>query len=212
MGLGRGLLHVMSTPAFWAIALWFVGDGAMLTGFLGLWAGPYLMDAYGLSKPAAGNVLAMIAVGMIVGAPFLGYLSDRVLTSRKKVLVGCTVAQVATWAVMLLFHGALGYTTLAGLFFVMGITVSAVGIIAVTTAKELFPVDMAGISVGAVNMFPFLGTIIFQPLAGILLDRAGTGAPYAPSAYLPVLWALLGVSVLALVCISFARETIGKEG
>jgi hypothetical protein len=71
---------------------------------------------------------------------------------------------------------------------------------------------MAGISVGAVNMFPFLGTIIFQPLAGFLLDRAGTGAPYAPSAFLPVLWTLLGVSVLALVSISFARETLGKEG
>ena len=38
------------------------------------------------------GILSFIAIGMIFGCPIAGYLSDKVLKSRKKVLIAGTAA------------------------------------------------------------------------------------------------------------------------
>ena len=80
IGLWAGIGLVFSTPRFWPLAIWCFCNGSILFSFNGLWAGPYLRDIYGLSKPAIGNILSMVAVGMVVGSPLLGYLSDNILS------------------------------------------------------------------------------------------------------------------------------------
>ena len=45
------------------------------------------MQVYGLTKAQAGQILSMIAIGMIVGSPFLSFLSNRIFQGRKPVLV-----------------------------------------------------------------------------------------------------------------------------
>ena len=71
-GIWGGLAKVMTSRRFWPLAGWFFFFGGTLFGFFGLWAGPYLMDVYGLTKPQTGNVLAMVALGTMVGGPLLG--------------------------------------------------------------------------------------------------------------------------------------------
>ena len=205
------LRHILKEKHFWAIAIWFIFRGGALFGFFGLWAGPYLIDVYKLSKQAAGNILSMIAFAMIFLSPVLGHFSDKTLMSRKKVLVGTSILNSICWLFMLIYYNSLSISLLYLVFFVMGITISSVGTIAMVAVKELFPTEIAGTSMGTMNIFPFIGGIIFQPLMGYVLDRAGKiQGMYQPSAYKLMLWIFFITSLLSLVSIMFSRETFKK--
>ncbi|MBP6940455.1 MAG: MFS transporter [Syntrophorhabdaceae bacterium] len=209
----RDLKVIVREKHFWAIAIWFIMRGGALFGFFGLWAGPYLMDVYQLSKNTTGNILSMIAFAMIFLSPVIGHLSDKTLMSRKKVLVGTSVLNCLCWLVVLLFYKTLSIPALYVLFFLMGVTISSVGTIAIIATKELFPGEIAGTSMGTMNIFPFIGGIIFQPLMGYVLDSAGkTQGMYPPSAYRTIVWILFVTSLIALASIMRSKETMKQPG
>lgn len=184
IGLWEGIRLVFSTPRFWPLALWFFCNGSILFSFNGLWAGPYLRDIYGLSKPAIGNILSMVAIGMVVGSPLLGYLSDNILKSRKKVLVICSLITAIEWAFLYFFYQSLSVPHFYVLFLTIGVCIGAAVIIAFTGTKELFPIEIAGTSVSCVNLFGFVGGIIYQPLIGYFMDMAGkVDGKYLPQGY-----------------------------
>jgi MFS family permease len=206
-----GLSEVFGQKYFWVIAIWLFFAQGTLFSFFGLWAGPYLMDIYALSKPSAGNILSMIAAGMVVGGPFLGHLSDRILESRKKVLVWASAVNVFVWCIMIVFYHTLSLPALFGIFFLMGITTSSIVVIAFTTVKELFPLEMAGTAIGTANLFGFFGGIVFQPLIGYVLDIAGkVQGAYPPYAYRWAFWIFLLMNTVSLMSIIFSKETIRK--
>ena len=207
------LADIVGQKYFWTIAVWLFFAQGTLFSFFGLWAGPYLMDTYALSKPAAGNILSMIAIGMVVGGPFLGHLSDRVLESRKRVLVGASAVNVFVWSIMIVFYETFSLPALFGIFFLMGITTSSIVVIVFTTVKELFPLEMAGTAIGTANLFGFFGGIVFQPLIGYILDIAGKIHGIYPSyAYQWTFWVFLGLNLISLISILFSKETISTSG
>jgi sugar phosphate permease len=210
--VGPGIARVLGDRRFWPLAVWNLLMGVSLFGFCGLWAGPYLNDVYRLSRAGAANILAMIAIALIFGGPFLSYISEKVFHSRKKVLVGCSVIHLVCWLVLLLLPAALPYPALYAVFFLMGLTAGAATPVVITATKELFPLEMAGISVGMVNIFPFLGGIISQPFIGLLLDLTrGTAGAQPVKAYRMVFLLFFVMSIGALWCIGKARER-AKEG
>jgi MFS family permease len=153
----------------------------------------------------------MIAFAMIFLSPVLGHLSDKTLMSRKKVLVSASVINSLCWLIMLIFYDRLSIPALYAVFFIMGVTLSSVGTIAIVTTKEFFPPEIAGTAMGSVNVFPFIGGIVFQPLIGYILDRGGKShGMYAPSAYRTVIWLLFITSIIALISIMFSKETLKK--
>ncbi len=199
---------VLKNKYFWSIAVWFIMRGGALFGFFGLWAGPYLKDVYGLDKNTAGGILSMIAFAMIFVSPIIGHLSDKTLKSRKKILVWSSLLNVLCFAYALYFFDRLGVTSLYVLFFLMGVTISSVGIVAIVSAKELFPGEIAGTSMGMINLFPFIGAIIFQPLMGFVLDRAGMVQGVHPMyAYRQMLWIYFITAVFAFLSILKCKET-----
>jgi sugar phosphate permease len=210
--IGQDLRMVLKEKHFWPLAAWMFLVGTGSFGFFSLWAGPYLMDAYRLSKPAAGNVLSVLPLAMVFAGPFLGYLSDRVLVSRKKVLVVASVVYVVCWFIMLLHYDSLPLHWLYVVFFLLSATGTGVAPIGYTVAKELFSAEMAGISIGAINLFPFLGGVVAQPLIGLILDKVGKiGAHYPSSAYRSVILVYIVAGLMGLVIVLFTKETLRKQ-
>ena len=210
--LWEGMRSVFKEKYFWPVAIWFLLDCGIFFGFGGLWGGPYLMDVYGLEKGEAGAILSMIAWGMIIGSPILGLISDRVLKSRKKVFMLCTTVLTLLFLFLNIFPDGLPKFTLYIIFFIFSICASAIVIIGFTTSKELFPVSMAGTSVGAVNLFPFLGGALYMPFLGWVLDlypKTASGA-YSFEGYSKLLLILLVTSVLALICTFLMKETYSE--
>jgi len=212
IGLWEGARRVVSEKYFWPVAIWFFFDCGIFFGFGALWSGPYLMHVYGMTRAKAGAVLSMIAWGMIVGSPILGFLSDRVLKSRKKVFVFCTSGLALVLLLFNIFPSGLPHVTLYVLFFIFSICASSIVAIGFTTTKELFPVEIAGTSVGTVNLFPFLGGAIFMPILGKVLDAyPKSTAGYSVDAYSTIFIILLGTSLAALVCTFVMKETFPAE-
>ena len=210
--LWEGVLRVITEKKFWPIAIWFFLDCGIFFGFGALWGGPYLMHLYDMTRAQAGSVLSMIAWGMIIGSPLLGYLSEKVLRSRKKVFIFCTSILTLVLLCFASFPDNLPHPVLYLLFFLFSFSASAIVVIGFTTTKELFPVEIAGTSVGTVNLFPFLGGAVFMPLMGKILDiypKTASGA-YAPEAYSRLLLLLSGAALLALFCTFFMKETYKK--
>jgi sugar phosphate permease len=209
IGLWEGAKRVVSEKYFWPIAIWFFFDCGIFFGFGGLWGGPYLMHAYGMNKEQTGRVLSMLAWGMILGSPLLALLSEKVLQSRKKTFMLCTSLLVVLLGFLYIYPANLPHWGLYVWFFMFSVSSSSVVIMAFTAAKELFPVEIAGTSVGTVNFFPFFGGAVFQPLLGWILDTYGKTASggYPIKAYSAVLLILLISSLVSLGCTFLMKET-----
>jgi sugar phosphate permease len=191
------------------VAIWFFFDCGIFFGFGALWGGPYLMDVYDMTRAQAGTMLSMIAWGMIIGSPPLGFISDKVMKSRKKPFILCNLVLVIELAFLSIYPAGLPRIALYIFFFVFSICASSVVIFGFTIIKELFPVEIVGTSTGMVNLFPFLGGAVFMPLLGRVLDaypKSDAGG-YSLEAYSTLILILLGSSILSLICTFLTKET-----
>jgi MFS family permease len=59
------------------------------------------------------------------------------------------------------------------LFFCFFLAGGSAGPVVAAVSKELFPISIAGTSVGLVNLFPFIGAAVFQVLIGAVLTAGG---------------------------------------
>lgn len=169
------------------------------------------MHVYGLSKAEAGNILGMLALAMIVGSPFLSWLSDKVFHSRKKVIVLASMITLCLTIPLAFFTDSMNRPLLYLLCFFLGMFNSAVVVVAFTSAKELFPVEIAGTSVGLVNFFPFLGGAVAPPLLGAILEVQGkTGAGYTAGAYSKAFLLYFLFALIALGAACLITETLEK--
>ncbi len=219
LSLWQGARTVVTEKYFWPLAVWFFFDCGIFFGFGALWAGPYLMQVYGLSRAEVGSILNMIAVALIVASPIISALSDKVFFSRKKVMILTSAVLVGEFVLLNIFPSGLSKPALYAAIFIMAACSAAIVVFAFTTAKELFPVEIAGTSTGTVNLFPFLGGGLFQPGLGWILDAypgAVTGA-YSLEGYRIMLMILLAASIICLISTFMMKETFpgaraGKGG
>jgi sugar phosphate permease len=207
--LWEGVRRVFTEKYFWPVVMWNFWSMGCYFCFGGLWAGPYLVHVYGLNRAEAGSILNMFALGIVLGSPTMAYVSDRLLRSRKRVLTCAAVGLTAVIAVLLIFPVGLPRFSLYLLFFCFSAFALAPGVISTTTTKELFPIEITGTSIGAVNLFPFLGGAILQLLVGWILDaypKSQTGV-YPLDAYRSMLWLLLCGSLIAFAGSLLMKET-----
>jgi sugar phosphate permease len=79
-------------------------------------------------------------------------------------------------------------------------------------SKELFPVAIAGTSVGTVNLFPFFGGALLQVIVGAILTRSGhVGGRYSVAGYQHMFLIYLLGAVSSLVAAVFLKETLGRR-
>lgn len=212
IGLIEGVCMVLTTPSFWPVACWFFFDCAIFFSFGGLWGGPYLMHVYGLNKGQAGHILSMLAIGMIVGSPILSYLSNNIFHARKPVIVLSGVITLMISAVLAFYTDKIPPAGLYALCLGMGCFSSAIVVVAFTTTKELFPVQIAGTATGLVNLFPFAGGAVFQPVLGYVLESRGrAGAAFTLAGYQQAFLVLFVCGVIAFLSSLFLKETLVKE-
>ena len=167
------------------------------------------MQVYGYSKSQSGQILSMLAIGMIVGSPLLSYLSNNVIKSRKKTIIIASIIVLILMLPLAFFTASipliLHYLICLGL----GVFSSAIVVIGFTTNKELFPVQMAGTATGMINLFPFLGGAVFQPILGFVLELNGkVDDAFTLTGYRQSFLILFACSVIALIASFFLKETL----
>jgi sugar phosphate permease len=202
-----GLLIILKNRATWP-GLWVnMGISGSLFAFAGLWAVPFLRDAYGMDRSVATSHTTLLLAGFAIGAFFIGTISDR-LGRRKPVMIAGALGYCLCWLPLLLgwpLEGVIGY----GLFFAMGLCAPSFTL-SWSCAKEVNPPALSGMATSVVNVGGFLGTAILQPLVGWAIDQAHAANAYAPLGlgdYRAGIVILVGFSLLGLAGTLFIRET-----
>jgi MFS family permease len=201
---------VFTARRFWILAVWaFLGLGiAFALG--GLWGGPFLMQVYGLSKSEAGGVLSTFAFGLMAGSPLLSWLTNRF--GRKPILLGCSMVLTGVCGLLWAFTQEMSIPTLYVLFFLLFVSGGAPGPVVATVSKELFPLSIAGTSVGMVNLFPFFGGALLQVFAGAIVSRVEGGVPVPPAVGYHNMFLLFFLAALASCILGFfLEETQGRQ-
>ena len=175
LGLAQRFAAVFADRRLWP--LFFVGFGtygAYATLFHN-WMVVYLMQTYNVQRDFASNFVLIAAIGMIVGAPAAGFLSDRLLQQRRLPMALFAGFSLASFLVLALWNGA--RPPLAATYplcFLMGLGCGA-PIIAIACVRDTVQPAVRGIASGLVNSGGFVGAAIAQPLFGHLLDLKWTG-------------------------------------
>lgn len=113
---------VFGNKRFYLLGLLLFSFYGTFMGVGSLWAGPYLQNVYGVSKQVAGAILMMFPLGMVLGCPLSGYISDKILKSRKKVLLWGCVLHTLCYLPLTLYAGSLSIPLLYALFFWYGVS------------------------------------------------------------------------------------------
>ena len=201
-GWWDGVVRVAGNRDTWPGFFMHLGMiGSYLT-FAGLWAVPYLTDGLALSRPTATLHVTMMILGLALGSVAVGTASDR-MGRRLPLVRALSVLYLAAWLPWVLgWQLPLPLSLAASAL--MGIGISGASL-AWALAKELNPPALAGTATSVVNTAGFIGTALFQPMVGWVLDRADAGSPL--DAYRVAASLLAGIAFSGVVAAFLVRET-----
>jgi sugar phosphate permease len=195
----KGLFILFKTYSFWAIS-WstFVRYG-FFVAIQGLWAGPFLIYGLGWDQISTGNALFWMGVGLMIGMPLSGRISDRVLLSRKHViwpslLISALISLSITFWSRDISHG-LVYI----MFFMIGFF-SGPGQIMYAHIKELAPPEMTARAMTGINLFTMMGSAIFTQALGLVI-KGDPKSISGPEGFSPIFY--VGAACLGLVTILY---------
>jgi MFS family permease len=175
-----GVLEVVRLPGMWRILVMAMVGYPTLITVLGAWGGPYLADVYGLDAIARGNVLALVALGNVVGFFIFGPL-DRYFDTRKGVILGGTCCGIVVAGILALWpHPPLVAAVI--LLVLFGAT-AAFSVTNVAMGRATVPERLMGRGVTMVNFATFLGNALLQLVAGHLIGLFVSSGPAPEPAY-----------------------------
>ena len=176
------LTMLLKDRDYWIISMaTFVRYGTF-AAFQALWAGPFLMEAMGYSAIKTGNLILLMTVGIILGSPFWGALSDRVFKTRKWIIVFCLAVLAMIALVLMLIPPEANLAVVASFFFGFGFFSSA-GMLMYPHIKDLMPIEMAGAAMTGINFFNMMGPALFLQGLGILMQALHPEASRGPAAF-----------------------------
>jgi sugar phosphate permease len=171
--LGRwweGIWAVVRNRDTWPGFFVNLGLAGAFIAFAGLWAGPFLRAAHGMSSARAADHTFVMLCGFAGSSFLLGWISDR-LGRRRLPMVVIALLHVLLWGVLVAgvpLPGAASWVTFA----LLGVTAPSFTL-SWASVKEVNPPALAGTAMAFANTGVFLGTAIYQPLFGWVSDRAG---------------------------------------
>lgn len=132
-----------------------------------LWGKMYLMDTYQIQAAQASTICGLIFLGIIIGGPITGFMSDR-LKKRKLFMTTGALLSLAN-ILILMMNNNLNSSLLAMLFFSLGFFSSsqtiAYAVISETNLTKTVNIATSGVSFMA-NLVGFLA----QPVFGYFLN------------------------------------------
>jgi len=200
------LLLLLRQKDYWIISSGTFVSYGVFAAFQTLWAGPYLVEVMGLSAISAGNTIFVMNVGVIAGAPLWGALSDRLLKTRKWIVIAGHVVLAGIMGTMAVLDRGIAWILLASLFFSFGLF-RMTGALMYAQIKELMPLDMAGTAMTGINFFTMIGPAIFLQGLGTLMQAFYPAAARGQEAFGLALF--LCSASLACICFiyAFTRDT-----
>jgi nitrate/nitrite transporter NarK len=210
----KSLRKILREPQSWYLSFYSGFAFAPVSAFGGLWGVPFLQEAYGFTQRVAAHGTMLIFLGFAIGAPFFGWLSDRIRKRRPVMFWGTLSAAICL--VLILYVPQLAADIVFGLLFLFGFSISTF-LLCFSMIKESNSIYLAATSIGFMNAFDALCGAISDPLTGKILDLWWMGSTiegirtFPLFAYHYSLLILIGYFALALLFLRPIRETFCKQ-
>jgi len=208
--IARSLHHLVKEKDYWIISLGTFCRYGIFAAVQSLWAGPFLIHTIGVSAVSAGNLLVLMSIGVVIGSPLSGWLSDTVLRNRKGVIVSGLIAMGVILIILTRLSSGIGMTVLGILFFAFGFSASA-GTIMYAHIKERMPSESAGAAMTGINFFTMIGGAVFLQGLGSMMQYLYPEDSLGNAAFIVAfLFCAVCLGVTAVIYL-FTVETLGKK-
>jgi len=205
----KGLRRVAANRETWLNAVAGLGSTGPLLAFAGLWGVPYLQAVHEIDRVTAGTVTSVTFIGWGVGAPLIGWLSDRIGKRRSPLIAGMILSALSLVAI--LYLPGIPLWGVGALCFGIGFGGSA-QIVCFALVREHNPPQYSGTAIGMVNALVTGAGALFQPTIGWLLDLGWDGSlvdgarVYAVGAYNLAFGVLVAGCIVGILCAVAVRE------
>lgn len=208
----RGLKASMMNSQNWmgGLYVWFLNLPLILLG--ATWGQVYMQETWALKPESGSFIIGLIFLGVIVGGPLIGIISD-MLKSRKRPLIAGSVLSVLVLGSLLLLPN-LSPLALAIIFFLLGITTSS-QVLVYPMVAESNPANAVAFSLSIVTFSMMLGnalaSVAFSAIVNSRAIQTEIGPSYTADTFVPGMWMMWGAILLSLVVIAFMRETFKRS-
>lgn len=130
----------------------------------GTWGVPFLETALKIPVTTAAHFVGWVWIATAASSPFWGWLSTKMLSCRKPMVIGSLIGIVVSVFFILFPHANTGVC-----LFLLG-AASASHLLTFVLVKHNNPEEVVGTALGLNNMAVVAGGIFFNPLVGYMLD------------------------------------------
>lgn len=166
------LRAVLAERETWVVSVMLFCSVGMLITLLGLWGVPYIVQTYDISVTAASWFTLLGSIGLLVGPPAFGWLSDHLERRALLIVVGGAGYLVGFGSLSL--FGQPPLVVVATVYFALGFLLGAFTL-SYPFIKERHATAASGVSTATINGAGFLGAALFPTLLGYVLDVYWTG-------------------------------------
>lgn len=207
----RGIQEVFSSSRFWRAAPLTTMSQASFLAIQGLWAGPWLRDVAGLTRPDAAAVLFWVATAMIAGFIVLGTIAERLHRVGVSVLTTAATSMSLFMLVQLLIL-LQPETMIMPLWLAFGFFGTS-GVITYSALSQSFPLHLAGRVNTALNLLVFIAAFIGQWAIGAIIEIWQPGAVGATTdfGYTTGFAMMLSLQVAAMVWFIVASKGFRRK-
>lgn len=171
--LFNDIVEVLKNKQNWLLTIYCGLAFSPISIFGGLWGNPFLQQAYHLSNTQAASMIALIFIGLGIGSPIIGLLSDRLGGNRIQVMFYSTFISCAAISLVLYCH-PMPTWILGSLLFIFGFSLGAY-LLAFALGKELNKATVTATVIAMINAGDALLTGVTEPAIGKLLDLSWDG-------------------------------------
>jgi MFS family permease len=166
------IIEVFKNKQNWLLTFYSGLAFSPIVIFGGLWGNPFVVQAYNVSKTQAASFVSLVFIGLGIGSPVLGFVSDR-LNNRRWIMLISTFISCVSISLVLYAH-PMPLWLLSTLLLAFGFFLGAFMLV-FTIGKELNKLTLTATVIAMINMSDALLNAITEPGIGKLLDLTWDG-------------------------------------
>ena len=163
----KDMMQVLCSKKNWLLTLYGGLAFSTISVFGGLWGNPYIQQAYHLDKNQSAFMISLIFIGLGIGSPLIGLLSEY-LGSQLKLMFICTLIACLAMSTVLYSH-TMPQWMLGTLLFTFGFALGGY-LLVFAVGKDINNINLAATAMAMINAGDAIFTGFTEPLIGKILD------------------------------------------